>query len=110
MHEGLNYWQACREYWPNRIGINRRMSSVRIVYATKVTCDSQNVFEVSGQRGVPPHGVIAGLQMFVLGSCKEFHSLRKCWRAQESGEQDCGYKPFSHRILPSQRIATLSSN
>jgi hypothetical protein len=49
MHERLNYWQARCEYGTNGICINRRISSVRIVYTTKVTRDSQNVFEVSSQ-------------------------------------------------------------
>src|SRR6516225_1606605 len=38
--------------------------------------------------------------MFVLGSSKDLHSLRGCWRADESGDQDCVYKAFCHRMFP----------
>jgi|SRR5215467_880044 len=47
VYKRLNYWQARCEDGTDGIGINRRISSVRIVYATKVTRDSQNMFEVS---------------------------------------------------------------
>src|SRR5262249_14506119 len=37
--------------------------------------------------------------MFVLGSSKDLHSLRGCWRADESGDQDCVYKAFCHQMF-----------
>jgi len=40
------------------------------------------VFEVSDQLAVPPHGVVAGLEMLELGTSVDFHSLRKSRRAQ----------------------------
>ena len=70
----LSYWQACAQYGADSIGVNRRISSSRIVHTTEVTCDSQNVFEVSGQRGIPPDGVIAGLKMLELGSSENGYS------------------------------------
>src|SRR6476660_9308143 len=46
--------------------------------------------------------------MLELGSSEDFHSLRKCRGAQDSGQQDCVYDLFPHRILPSE-TASLSN-
>src|SRR6266550_8705665 len=45
--------------------------------------------------------------MLELGSSEDFHSLRKCRGTQDSGEQDCVYDLFPHRILPSENRKPL---
>src|SRR5213076_2278014 len=46
--------------------------------------------------------------MLELGSSEDFHSLRKCGGAQDSGQQDYVYDLFPHRILSSE-TANLSN-
>jgi hypothetical protein len=54
------------------------------------------MFEVPGQRTVPPKGVVAGLEMLELGSPVDFYSLRKSRRAQQEGERHCEHDLFLH--------------
>jgi hypothetical protein len=100
MHKGLNHWKAGGQYGTHGIRVNGRITSTRIVDAAEVTGDSQYVFEVSGQGSVPSHGVIAGLQVLVLGSSKEFHLLGKRRNGEDYGEEDYLYRSLPHATFP----------